>query len=98
MSHELIYQHIWNDKTLGGTLWKHLRQSTKKRRKRYNSKDSRGRLAAKRHITERPAKAEHRNEPGHWEIDTVVGPRTKALYRNFSRQNDWLHFYRANGR
>ncbi|AYO09636.1 IS30 family transposase [Vibrio campbellii] len=77
MSHELIYQHIWNDKTLGGTLWKHLRQSTKKRRKRYNSKDNRGRLAAKRHITERPAKAEHRKEPGHWEIDTVVGRGTK---------------------
>ncbi|ENV5908900.1 transposase, partial [Vibrio parahaemolyticus] len=38
MSHELIYQYVWNDKTLGGTLWKHQRQSTKKRRKRYNSK------------------------------------------------------------
>ncbi len=41
-SHELIYQHIWNDKVLGGALWKHLRQSTKQRRKRYNSKDSLG--------------------------------------------------------
>ncbi len=40
MSHELIYWHIWNDKTLGGALWKYLRQSAKKRRKRYNSKDS----------------------------------------------------------
>ncbi|KHF81616.1 transposase, partial [Vibrio vulnificus] len=77
MSHELIYQHIWNDKALGGTLWKHLRQSTKQRRKRYNSKDSRGRLANKRHITERPENAEHRKEPGHWEIDTVVGRGTK---------------------
>ncbi|MGI2809607.1 IS30 family transposase, partial [Vibrio vulnificus] len=26
---------------------------------------------------ERPAKAEHRKEPGHWEIDTVVGRGTK---------------------
>ncbi|CAI2290997.1 hypothetical protein IFVP182_C1170164 [Vibrio parahaemolyticus] len=43
MNHELIYQYIWSDKTEGGTLWKHLCQSTKKRRKRYNSKDSRGR-------------------------------------------------------
>ncbi|RMZ62552.1 IS30 family transposase, partial [Vibrio anguillarum] len=59
MSHELIYQYVWNDKTLGGTLWKHLR------------------LAAKRHITERSVKAEHRKEPGHWEIDTVVGRGTK---------------------
>ncbi len=77
MNHELIYQYIWSDKTEGGTLWKHLCQSTKKRRKRYNSKDSRGRLAAKHHITERPVEAEHRKEPGHWEIDTVVGRGAK---------------------
>ncbi|KLN65477.1 transposase [Vibrio sp. VPAP30] len=77
MSHELIYQYVWNDKTEGGILWKHLRQSTKKRRKRYNSKDSRGRLADKWHITERPVEAELRKEPGHWEIDTVVGRGTK---------------------
>ncbi len=77
MSHELIYQYVWNDKAEGGTLWKHLRQSTKKRRKRYNSKDSRGRLANKRHISERPAEAENREEPGHWEIDTVIGCGTK---------------------
>ncbi len=25
-------------------------------------------------------------------------PRNQALYRDFSRQNDWLHFYWANGR
>ncbi|MGY5832904.1 transposase, partial [Vibrio vulnificus] len=32
---------------------------------------------AKGGITERPTKAEHRKEPGHWEIDTVVGRGTK---------------------
>ncbi|EME0159030.1 IS30 family transposase [Vibrio vulnificus] len=77
MSHELIYQHIWTDKANGGMLWKHLRQSPKQRRKRYNAKDSRGRIAAKRHITERPKQAELRLEPGHWEIDTVIGRGTK---------------------
>ncbi|MFV8440484.1 IS30 family transposase, partial [Vibrio owensii] len=66
MSHELIYQHIWTDKANGGMLWKHLRQSPKQRRKRYNAKDSRGRITAKRHITERPKQAELRLEPGHW--------------------------------
>ncbi|EGR4370674.1 IS30 family transposase, partial [Vibrio cholerae] len=34
ISHESIYQFIWRDKANGGTLWKHLRQSTKQRRKR----------------------------------------------------------------
>ena len=77
MSHELIYQYVWNEKAEGGMLWKHLRQSTKQRRKRYRSNDSRGRLAAKKHISERPVEAELRLEPGHWEIDTVIGRGTK---------------------
>jgi len=35
--------------------------------------DSRGRLAGKRHISERPAAVEARTELGHWEIDTMLG-------------------------
>ena len=56
-----------------GTCGPHLRQATKKRRKRYGAYDSRGRLAGKRHISERPAEVEARIEVGHWEIDTVMG-------------------------
>ena len=55
LSHETIYQYIWRDKAEGGTLWTNLRQSPKQRRKRYKAYDSRGRLAGKRHISERPA-------------------------------------------
>lgn len=73
MSHETIYQYIWRDKAEGGALWLHLRQSSKRRRKRYRAYDSRGRLANKRHITERPASVETRKYKGHWEIDTVHG-------------------------
>lgn len=73
ISHETIYLHVWRDKARGGTLWRHLRQATKKRRKRYRSYDSRGRLAGKRHISERPAEAETRRSVGHWEIDTIKG-------------------------
>jgi IS30 family transposase len=73
ISHETIYVHVWHDKTEGGDLWKHLRQATKKRRKRYGRYDSRGKLAGKRHISERPAEVEDRVETGHWEIDTVMG-------------------------
>ena len=73
ISHETIYARIWRDKRRGGSLWTHLRQSPKKRRKRYRRPDSRGRLAGKRHISERPAEVETRNQPGHWEIDTIVG-------------------------
>ena len=76
-SHEVIYQYIWRDKSIGGNLWKHLRQSSKQRRKRYNAYDSRGRLANKRHITERPPSVEGRRYFGHWEIDTVKGKGSK---------------------
>jgi len=76
-SHEVIYQYIWRDKANGGTLWKSLRQSSKQRRKRYNAYDSRGRLASKRHISERPASVESRRHFGHWEIDTVKGSGSK---------------------
>lgn len=55
MSHETIYQYIWQDKADGGHLWLNLRQSSKRRRKRYKAYDSRGRLANKRHISERSA-------------------------------------------
>lgn len=73
MSHETIYQYIWRDKATGGNLWRHLRQSTKQRRKRYRAYDSRGRMADKRHISERPKSVETRKTKGHWEIDTVMG-------------------------
>jgi IS30 family transposase len=73
ISHETIYLHVWADKRAGGGLWRHLRQAGKKRRKRYGAYDSRGRLAGKRHISERPAEVEGRSVVGHWEIDTVMG-------------------------
>jgi IS30 family transposase len=76
-SHETIYRYIWRDKRNGGTLWKHLRCAQKRRRKRYNAYDSRGRLADKRNIAERPIEVETRQTQGHWEIDTVMGKGSK---------------------
>jgi IS30 family transposase len=73
MSHETIYLHIWADRAHGGSLWRHLRGARKIKRKRYGRYDSRGRLAGKRMITERPAVVERRARLGDWEIDTVHG-------------------------
>jgi transposase, IS30 family len=78
ISHETIYVRIFADQRAGGGLWRHLRQAMKKRRKRYRSHDSRGRLAGKRHISERPAAVEERVEMGHWEADTVKGDSQAA--------------------
>jgi IS30 family transposase len=73
ISHETIYARIWRDKLSSGTLHEHLRCAGKRRRKRYGRYDSRGRLAGKRNIAERPQSVERRIERGHWEIDTVMG-------------------------
>ena len=77
MSHETIYRWIWADKRCGGTLWRHLRGARKRRRKRYGRHDSRGRLAGKKLIEQRPAVVASRGRIGDWEIDTVHG-RGKA--------------------
>jgi len=73
MSHETIYQYVLDDKKHGGSLYTHLRIMPKRRRKRRNSRDSRGILPGKRHISTRPAIVETRKEVGHWEGDTVIG-------------------------
>jgi len=73
ISHERIYQHIWTDKCHGGTLYKHLRQSNKKRKKQYGSKDKRGQIRNRVSIDERPAIVAEKTRIGDWEIDTVIG-------------------------
>ena len=77
ISHETIYRYVWKDKRHGGMLYKHLRQSRKRRRKRYRAADSRGILRGKRSLAERPREAEERLEKGHVEIDLMHGAKTK---------------------
>ena len=77
ISHETIYRYIWQDRRRGGELYRHLRGSPKQRRKRYGRYDSRGRLAGKRLISERPAAAQNRSQVGHLEGDTVIGSSDK---------------------
>lgn len=71
ISHETIYRYVWTDRLEGGTLYTYLRQNPK--RKRYGRYDSRGRLAGKRPISERPPGAENRSRIGHLEGDTMMG-------------------------
>ena len=79
ISHETIYRHIWMNKRRGGTLYRHLRCAHKKRRKGYGCYDSRGRLAGKRAISERPPGAVNRSRVGHLEGDTVLGTDKHCL-------------------
>ena len=74
VSHERIYQHIWQDKAQNGTLYRHLRiGGTKQRRKRRNSRDMRGTIKNRVGIEKRPNIVERKTRLGDWEGDTIVG-------------------------
>ena len=79
VSAETIYQFILSDKAAGGNLYQHLRQSRKKRRKRYGSGyNARGHLKNRISIDERPSIVDDKSRVGDWEIDTIVGKRHKG--------------------
>lgn len=78
ISHETIYKHIWSDKRSGGTLYKHLRRSNRKHRKRYGTKQSRGRIKGRVSIDLRPAVVDAKSRIGDWEIDTITGKNSKG--------------------
>ena len=86
MSHETIYSWIWTDKRCGGTLWQNLRGARKQRRKRYGRYDSRGRLAGKKPIEQRPAVVANRGRIGDWEMDTVHGCGTACVVTAVERK------------
>ena len=72
VSHERIYQHVYEDKRRGGDLHCHLR-CQKPRRKRYGHYDRRGQIRERVSIDERPEVVEARSRIGDWEADTVIG-------------------------
>lgn len=79
VSTESIYQFVLSDKAAGGDLYKHLRQSAKKRRKRYGSGyNSRGQLKNRKSIDERPVIVDKKTRIGDWEIDTIIGKGHKG--------------------
>lgn len=73
ISHETIYQFVWADKQAGGDLFKHLRWSQKKRKKRYGKNDRRGQIKDRISIDERPSIVDRKERIGDWEIDTIIG-------------------------
>ena len=78
ISHERIYQYVYADKRIGGTLWKHLR-CQKKRRKRAGGRDRRGKIPNRRSIEERPAIVDERSRLGDWEGDLILGKNHQGV-------------------
>jgi len=72
ISHESIYQRIYADKRMGGTLHRALR-CQKARRKRYGGRARRGTIPNQASIDLRPDIANRRERFGDWEADLVIG-------------------------
>lgn len=77
VSHEWIYQHIRRDKQKGGFLYKYLRQSNKKRRKKYGSTHTKGQIVNRVSIDKRPKLVDLKKRFGDFEGDTVIGKNHK---------------------
>lgn len=77
ISHEAIYQYIYvlPRGSLKHTLIKSLRQERcyRRKQKRKNSEETRGKIADMLSIEERPAEVAGRTVPGHWEGDLIMG-------------------------
>lgn len=73
VSAERIYQHVWLDKKLGGTLYTHLRNNGKTYRKRGAAKDKRGQIVGRIGIEKRPIEVDQKQRIGDTEIDLIIG-------------------------
>ena len=79
ISHECIYQYIYADKRVGGSLWTHLRRHEKKYRKRRCGQDRRGKIPNRRSIEDRPVIVEERSRVGDWEADLILGKNHQGV-------------------
>lgn len=100
VSHESIYQFIYQDKANGGFLYKQLRIASKMYRKRYGSgKNKRGIIKDKISIDERPEYINNKQSAGHWEIDTIVGKNNKgAIVTIAERATAFVLIAKLNGK
>jgi len=73
ISHETIYQYIYDDRQHGGMLFRNLRTKKRKHGKRGRKQKRRDIYADRRKINERPQYVERRSQVGDWEGDTVYG-------------------------
>ena len=78
LSHERIYQMIWDDKRDGGDLWRSLRRCGKRYNKRAGKNAGRGLIPNKIDISKRPAIVARKTRLGDWEGDTVVSAGHKG--------------------
>jgi len=78
VSLERIYQYIYQDQSVGGKLYLHLRTARRWRKKRLNRKHQRGQIPNRTMIGERPEIVDLKQRFGDWEVDTIIGKNHKT--------------------
>ena len=99
MSHETIYRTLFIQArgALKKELWQHLRRTRGMRRSRHHTQKTadHGRITETVSIRERPAEAEDRAVPGHWEGDLFFGNHNSQLATLVERQTRYLMLVRV---
>src|SRR5215470_4129773 len=94
VSHETIYRSLFIQArgVLKKELMDHLRSKRRMRRSRHASEhgQSRGKIVDAVSIRERPAEAEDRAIPGHWEGDLLVGAKNSYVATLVERHSRFL--------
>jgi IS30 family transposase len=94
VSHETIYRSLFIQArgALKKELLQHLRRTRGMRRSRHHTQktDVHGRIVGAVSISERPASAEDRAVPGHWEGDLMFGGRGSQVATLVERQTRYV--------
>jgi len=99
VSHERIYQYIYQDKQNGGILYKNLRIASKPYRKRYGKYDRRGKIPGRISIDQRPDEVNKKTRFGDWEADTIIGKNHKgAILTLVERKSKFTLMANINGK
>src|SRR3954470_17823448 len=102
VSHETIYRSLYIQArgALKKELLEHLRRSRAMRRSRHHTQktDNHGRICDAVPISERPATAEDRAIPGHWEGDLLFGSHNSQIATLVERQTRYVMLVKVAGK
>ena len=99
VSHQRIYQFVYQDRQNGGDLYKNLRTAQRKRRKKYGGLKPNHTLKNRVSIDLRPTVVNNKERFGDWEIDTIMGKNNKgAILTVVERKSAFLLMAKLNGK
>ncbi|USX18644.1 IS30 family transposase [Oxalobacteraceae bacterium OTU3REALA1] len=102
VSHETIYRSLYIQArgALRKELLEHLRRTRAMRRSRHHTQktDNHGRIKDAVSISERPASAQDRAVPGHWEGDLLFGSHNSQIATLVERQTRYVMLVKVAGK